>query len=75
MATLQIDITFEQLLEIIRQLSREERLIITRELAKEEVETKLTQLLTTFEAADLSLDTINEEVEAVRQQLYDRQKH
>jgi hypothetical protein len=72
---LQIDITFEQLLEIIRQLSREERLIITRELAKEEVETKLTQLLTTFEAADLSLDTINEEVEAVRQQLYDRQKH
>jgi hypothetical protein len=73
--TLQVDITLEQLLAIVRQLPQEEKLILTQELAKEEIDFKLTQLLKIFRTTDLSEQTIDEEVEIVRQQSYDRQKH
>lgn len=73
--SLQIDITFEQILSLVRQLPRQQKIKLTKELEKDVIDTKLTQLLKTFNADHLDLDTINSEVESVRQEIYDRQKH
>jgi hypothetical protein len=69
---LQIDITFEQILSIVRQLPRQQKIKLTKELEKEAIETKLSRLLKTFKAKDLDLKTITEEVESVRQEIYDK---
>ncbi len=72
---IKIDITFDQVLELVRQLPRQEKIKLTKVLEKEGIETKLSKLLKTFRTNELSLDTINEEVEIVRQQMYERKKH
>lgn len=72
---LQVDITFEQVLELVRQLPTEEKIKLTKELEKEGIESKLSELLKSFRTNELSMDIINEEVEIVRQQLYESKKH
>ncbi len=72
---LQVDITFEQVLELVKQLPTKEKIKLTRELEKEGIETKLSFLLKTFRTKELSLDTISEEVEIVRHQIYESKKH
>ncbi len=72
---LQVDISFEQVLALVKQLPRQEKIKPTKELEKEGIETKLEELLNTFRTEELSIETIIEEVEIVRQQLYDSQKH
>ncbi|HSV87633.1 MAG TPA: hypothetical protein VLH61_03235 [Bacteroidales bacterium] len=71
---LQIDITFEQILSIVRQLPRQQKLKLTKELEKEAIDSKLSRLLKTFKTRDLDLKTINEEVESVRQEIYEKQR-
>ena len=65
---LQIVITFNQVLALVRQLPTKEKIKLTNELEKEGIETKLSELLKTFRTKELSLEIINEEVEIVRQQ-------
>lgn len=72
--SLQIDITFEQLLSMVRQLPRQQKIKLTKELEKEAIDTKLSRLLKTFNAKDLDLKTITEEVESVRQEIYEKQR-
>ncbi|MBC7422655.1 MAG: hypothetical protein H7334_04275 [Ferruginibacter sp.] len=72
---LQVDITFEQVLALVKQLPVKEKIMLTKELEKEGIESKLSGLLKTFTTKELSLKTINEEVEIVRQKMYDGQKH
>ena len=72
---LEVDLTFEQVLALVRQLPRQEKIKLTKELEKEAIATKLEGLLQTFRTEELSLDSINEEVETVRQQMYDSQQH
>ncbi len=72
---LQIDISFDQVLALVRQLPTKEKIKLTKVLEKEGIETKLTGLLRTFKTKELNLDTINKEVEIVRQQIYEAQKH
>jgi predicted DNA-binding protein YlxM (UPF0122 family) len=43
-------------------------------LEKEAIDSKLTKLLKIFKTKELSLSAINEEVENVRQEIYDKQK-
>jgi len=74
-AAFEVDLTFDQVLALVKQLPRQEKIKLTKELEKEGIETKLSKLLTTFQTTDLSLDIVNEEVEIVRQQIYDSQKH
>lgn len=74
-AALQVDLTFEQVLALVRQLPRQEKIKLTKELEKEGIETKLSNLLAIYKTEELNIETINEEVETVRQQLYDNQKH
>ena len=72
---LQVEITFDQVLALVRQLPTKEKIKLTKELEKEGIETKLLGLLKTFRTKELSIHIINEEVEIVRQQLYERKKH
>jgi predicted DNA-binding protein YlxM (UPF0122 family) len=70
---MQIDITYEQILSMVRQLPRQQKIKLTKELEKEAIDTKLSRLLKTFKAEDLDLKTITEEVESVRQEIYDKE--
>ena len=72
---LQIDISFDQLMSLVRQLPTKEKIKLSKELEKEGIETKLVRLLKTFQTKELSLDTINNEVEFVRKQIYESKKH
>jgi hypothetical protein len=74
-AALQVDLTFDQVLGLVRQLPIKDKIKLTKELEKEGIESKLAELLKVFKTKELSLSAIDEEVEIVRQQLYERQKH
>ncbi len=71
---LQIDLSFDQILSVVKQLPRKQKIKLTKELEKEAIDSKLSRLLKTFKTKDLDLRTINEEVEIVRQEIYDKQK-
>ena len=68
---LQIDLTFEQILSIVKQLPKQQKIKLTKELEKDVIDTKLSRLFKTFRTEDLDLKTITEEVEIVRQEIYD----
>ncbi len=80
--TYQISLNFEQVLELVKQLPQADKLRLSKELEKETCELansealrdrKLTELLETFQTDELNLETIKEEVETVRAELYARQ--
>ena len=70
----QIDITFEQILSMVRQLPRQQKIELTKELEKDAIDSKLSRLLKAFKTKDLDLKTIKEEVESVRQEIYEKQR-
>ncbi|MBP6456509.1 MAG: hypothetical protein KA275_07255 [Chitinophagaceae bacterium] len=72
---LQVDITFEQVLALVKQLPTKEKIKLTKELEKEGIDTKLSMLLNSFKTKELQIKTINKEVEIVRQQVYESKKH
>jgi hypothetical protein len=67
--SLQIDFTYDQVLSLVKQLPKEEKIMLTKELEKdkESFGERLEKLLTVFKTDELSEETINEEVEIVRQ--------
>jgi len=69
-----IDLGFDQILDLVRQLPKKEKIRLSKELEREIVDTKLTSLLKAFKTDDLDQDTINREVEIVRTELYARSK-
>jgi SMC interacting uncharacterized protein involved in chromosome segregation len=71
---LQVDITYDQVLALVKQLPKQEKIKLTKELEKEGIESKLTRLMKTFKTKELSLNTINKEVETVRQKVYESRK-
>jgi SMC interacting uncharacterized protein involved in chromosome segregation len=71
---LQVDITYDQVLALVKQLPKQEKIKLTKELEKEGIESKLTRLMKTFKTKELSLKTINKEVETVRQKVYESRK-
>ena len=71
---LQIDLTFDQILAIVRQLPKQQRIKLSKELEKEAIDSKLTALLKTFKTKELGLETITEEAETVRQEIHDKRK-
>lgn len=74
MDTYQISLNFEQILELVQQLPPVDKLRLSKELEKETRNSKLTELLETFQNDELDLDTINEEVETVRAKMYTQKK-
>lgn len=73
-ATYQLPINIHQILALIRQLPLEDKKKVSRELEKDLVEKRLTRLLNAFKTDKLSEKTINEEVEKVRAELYEKSK-
>lgn len=73
--TIQIDFTFEQVLSLVRQLPKQQKIQLSRELEKEVIDSKLSKLLNAFKSDELDLEVIEEEVENVRQEMYEKQKH
>ncbi len=71
---LQIDITYEQILSIVKQLPRNQKLNLSKELEKEAIGNKLSKLLSSFKTDELDEQTITEEVERVRSDIYGKQK-
>jgi hypothetical protein len=60
---------------MVKQLPRQQKLKLTKELEKEAIDSKLTRLLKSFRTTELDMKTITEEVESVRKEIYDKQKH
>lgn len=75
MLTSQVNPRFEHILELVKELPEREKVLLSKELEKDIMGSKLTELLKTFSTDELSLDTIEEEVEFVRQSIYDNLKH
>ena len=71
--TYQLTLNFDQILDLVKQLPESDKIRLSKELEKETLNQKLTQLLETFKTDELSLETITEEVEAVRGELYGQQ--
>jgi len=67
---LQIEITFDQILNMVRQLPKQQKIKLSKELEKDVLDSKLTKLLNSFKTNELSLTTIKNEVELVRQEHY-----
>ncbi|PWL32103.1 MAG: hypothetical protein DCO95_02670 [Roseivirga sp. XM-24bin3] len=67
-----MNLTFSQILELIRNLPGDQKIKISQELEKETIGAKLTELLKAFRTDKLSMDEITAEVEQVRQDLYEK---
>ena len=73
-ATIRLNVDFTQILELVKQLPRKEKIILSKELQKDTLDRELTQLLTAFKTSELSQKNIDKEVEAVRSELYAQRK-
>ena len=72
--TYNIDLEFDQILDLVRQLPKKEKIRLSKELEREIIDTKLTTLLKAFKTDGLDQETINKEVEIVRTELYAKSK-
>lgn len=72
LANYQLSLNFEQILALVKQLPYPEKMQLSQELEKELLNSKLTVLLESFRTDELSLETITQEVEAVRSEIHAR---
>jgi hypothetical protein len=72
---IQLDITYDQVLSLVRKLPVQQKIKLSKDLEKEGINSKLGEILKSFKTNELSLETINKEVETVRQKFYERKKH
>ena len=66
-------LNFDQILDLVKQLPRNDKILLSKELEKDTLDQTLTQLLETFKTDELSHLTITEEVENVRTEIYEQQ--
>ena len=71
---LQIELTYDQILSLVKKLPNQEKIKLTKELEREAIDNKLTRLLKTFKTKELNLKTIESEVENVRKEIYEKRK-
>jgi Trm5-related predicted tRNA methylase len=71
--TYQLTLNFDQILDLVNQLPRNDKIRLSKELKKDTLDQTLTQLLETFKTDELSHLTITEEVENVRTEIYEQQ--
>ncbi len=72
--TYNIDLDFDQILDLVKQLPRKEMIRLSKELEKELIDARLTSLLKAFKTEDLDQDIIKKEAEIVRTDIYARSK-
>jgi len=68
--TYKISLSYTQILELVKQLPSRDKTKLSKELAKESTNKRLTRLLNSFRTDELSEDDINTEVEKVRSEIY-----
>jgi hypothetical protein len=68
-AALEINLSFDQILSLVKQLPRQQKIKLSKELEKDVIDSRLSTLLKTFKTKDLDLNVIHEEVEMVRANL------
>ena len=73
-ASLNIRLSYNQILELARQLSDEDKLQLNRELSAEVRKIELQRVLQVFKNDEISLEEISSEVELVRQARYEARK-
>ena len=71
---LNIDITYDQVLSIVKSMPVKQKVKLSKELEKEGISSRLSSLLKDFKTDDLSLDDIDKEVENVRQKIHESKK-
>jgi hypothetical protein len=72
--TYNIHLAFDQILELVKQLPKKEKIRLSKELEKDIIDAKLTSLLKAFKTDELDQETIDKEVEIVRAELYAKSK-
>ena len=71
---LQINLSFQQILAVVRQLPAEQKRKLSKALEKDIIDSKLSRLLKTFKTNKITEDEILNEVDFVRGKLYGRKK-
>ncbi len=69
---LSLSLTFRQVLNLIKQLPERQKIKLTKKLEKEVIDSKLSDILKSVQAYESPQEIIDQEVETVRQELYDR---
>lgn len=69
-AAFNIELSYNQILDLVRQLPKSEKKKLTEELFRESLSSELNYFLNKFKTEDLSDEDILSEVEAVRSQRY-----
>ncbi|MEO8147621.1 MAG: hypothetical protein ABI723_08295 [Bacteroidia bacterium] len=65
-----INIRFDQVLQLVKMLPDNKKRILSKELEKDFVNKKLTELLNAFKTNEISEEEINTTVEEVRTRIY-----
>jgi len=65
-----INLTYNQVLDLVRQLPKKDKAKLSSELAKEAIDKRLTRILSSFAADDITQKEINQEVEEARTEIY-----
>lgn len=73
-STYNIDLEFSQILDLVKQLPKKEKIRLSKALEREIVDIKLGALLKAFKSDSLDQKTIDQEVEIVRAKLYAKSK-
>lgn len=69
-----IDLDFKQILDLVKQLSKKEKIKLSKELEKDIIDAKLTVLLKAFKTDKLDQTLIDQEVDHVRAEIYAKTK-
>jgi hypothetical protein len=73
-STYKITLKYNQVLELVKQLPVKEKAKLSKELAKEAIDHRLSKLLNSFATDELTDDSINEEIESIRSEIYASKK-
>lgn len=69
-----ITLRYDQILDLVRQLPKKDKAKLSKELAKDVIDIRLSRLLKSFQTDELTEESINEEVEKVRAEIYAKKK-
>lgn len=69
-----ISLTFNQILELVKQLPKKQKIKLSKELEKETIDSKLMELLDAFKTDEITQAEIDKEVEFVRAARFAKKK-
>lgn len=65
-----ISLTYDQVLDLVRQMPKKDKARLSTELAKETADKRLYRLLNAFQTDEISEEEISKEVEKARTEIY-----